>query len=78
VTITGFQRNPFPWYAKASALVHASDFEGFGNVLVEALASGTPVVSTDCPFGPREILTGSLSRFLSPCGDAGSSPRFAG
>jgi glycosyltransferase involved in cell wall biosynthesis len=70
VTITGFRRNPFPWYANASALVLSSDFEGFPNVLVEALACGTPVVSTDCPSGPNEILTGPLKRFLSPCGDA--------
>ena len=70
VTITGFQPNPYPWYARASAVVLCSDFEGFPNVLVEALACGTPVVSTDCPSGPREILTGSLSKYLSPCGDA--------
>ena len=70
VIVTGFRRNPFPWYARAAALIHGSDFEGFGNVLVEALACGTPVVSTDCPTGPREILTGDLSRFLSPPGDA--------
>jgi glycosyltransferase involved in cell wall biosynthesis len=69
VIIAGFQTNPYPWYASASALVLSSDFEGFPNVLVEALACGTPVVSTDCPSGPSEILTGSLSRYLSPCGD---------
>ena len=70
VTIAGFVSNPYPWYAKASALVLSSDFEGFPNVLVEALACGTPVVSTDCPSGPREILTGPLRRYLSPCNDA--------
>ena len=70
VTVAGFRQNPFPWYAHASALVVTSDFEGFGNVLVEALACGTPVVSTDCRSGPSEILTGSLSRYLSPVGDA--------
>ena len=37
--------------------------------MIEALASGTPVISTDCPSGPREILQGSLERFLSPVGD---------
>jgi glycosyltransferase involved in cell wall biosynthesis len=69
VTIAGFQGNPFPWYAKAAAMILCSDFEGFPNVLVEALACGTPVISTDCPSGPNEILTGQLRRYLSPCGD---------
>lgn len=46
----------------------SSDFEGFGNVLVEALAVGTPAVSTECPHGPSEILTGELSKYLVPIG----------
>ena len=75
VTVTGFVSNPYPWYAKALAMVLSSDFEGFPNVLVEALACGTPVVSTDCPSGPREILTGPLQRYLSPCGDAAELAR---
>jgi glycosyltransferase involved in cell wall biosynthesis len=70
VIIAGFQKNPFPWYANAAALVLSSDFEGFPNALVEALACGTPVVSTDCPSGPSEILTGPLARYLSPRGDS--------
>lgn len=69
VTIAGFKTNPYPWMAAARALVLSSDHEGLPNVLVEALACGTPVVSTDCPSGPSEILTGALATGLVPCND---------
>ena len=69
VILTGFQSNPYPWIAHADLLVSSSDFEGFGRTLVEALSLGTPVVSTNCPAGPSEILTDELSPFLSPPGD---------
>lgn len=69
VTIAGFQPNPYPWIAGAELLVLCSDHEGMPNVLAEALACGTRVVSTDCPSGPRELLRDSLARFLVPCGD---------
>jgi len=75
VIVVGFVPNPFPWYARASAMVLSSDFEGFPNVLVEGLACGTPVVSTDCLSGPNEILTGALRQYLSPCGDASALGR---
>lgn len=68
--VPGFAQNPYNWIKNAKALVLSSDFEGFGNVLVEALAVGTPVVSTNCTFGPSEILTGELSRYLVPVGDS--------
>jgi len=69
VIFTGYSANPYAWMKHAELFVFSSDFEGFGRVLAEALIVGTPVVSTDCPAGPREILTGSLSEFLVPIGD---------
>lgn len=56
VIFAGFQSNPYPLIKHAGMLVLSSDSEGFGNVLVEALLCGTPVVSTRCPGGPEEIL----------------------
>ena len=62
--------NPYAYMARARLLVLSSAWEGFGNVLVEAMAVGTPVVATDCPHGPGEILDkGRLGR-LVPVGDA--------
>jgi glycosyltransferase involved in cell wall biosynthesis len=70
VTVAGFQPEPYPWMAGADLLVLCSNHEGLPNVLIEALACGTRVVSTDCPSGPREILSGALARGLVPCGNA--------
>ncbi len=69
VIIPGFQTNPYAWIRKAKALVLSSDYEGLGMVLIEALACGTPVVSTDCPHGPKEIMVGDLSKYLVHVGD---------
>jgi glycosyltransferase involved in cell wall biosynthesis len=69
VRIAGQKQNPYPWMRKADAIVLSSDREGFPNVIVEAIICGTPVVSTDCPSGPREILQPALTSWLSPCGD---------
>ncbi|MEI7614149.1 MAG: glycosyltransferase [Betaproteobacteria bacterium] len=69
VVVAGFQTNPYPWIAHADLLVLCSDHEGMPNVLVEALLLGTPVVSTDCPSGPRELLEAGRYGRLVPCGD---------
>lgn len=69
VLLPGYASNPNPWYARASLFVLSSDHEGFGNVIVEALEHGIPVVSTDCPSGPREILQGGKYGTLVPVGD---------
>ena len=68
VRIAGFQSNPYPWIASAELLVLCSDHEDLPNVLIEALACGTPAVSTDCPSGPREILA-AYPDCLVPCGN---------
>lgn len=70
IELTGFQLNPLPYIKGADVLVMSSLYEGFGNVLVEALACGTPVVSTDCISGPGEILEGGTYGKLVPVGDA--------
>ncbi len=70
VDLPGFYPDPLPLFARAAALAVSSRFEGFGLTLVEALACGTPVVSTDCPTGPAEILAQGDHGRLVPVGDA--------
>ncbi|RYG38396.1 glycosyltransferase [bacterium] len=65
----GFVDNPFRYLSRARLLALSSDFEGLPTALIEALACGTPVVSTDCPSGPREILAGGRYGRLVPVRD---------
>ena len=70
IDLPGFQVNPFAYMSKARLMVHSSKYEGFPNVLVQAMACGTPVVSTDCDHGPREILEDEKWGRLVPVGDS--------
>lgn len=70
VRFVGFQANPFVWMRHARLMAFSSRMEGLGNVLVEALALGQVVVSTDCPVGPREMLDEGRAGLLVPVGDA--------
>ncbi len=69
VYFAGFQENPFAWFSRSSVFALSSIYEGFGNVLVEAMACGTPVVSTNCPSGPSEILDNGQFGELVSVGD---------
>lgn len=69
VELPGFVDNPYKYMKRAGVFVLSSRWEGFGNVLVEAMALGTPVVSTDCPSGPSEILEGGKWGRLVAVGD---------
>jgi glycosyltransferase involved in cell wall biosynthesis len=75
VDMPGFADNPYAHMSKAALFVLSSRFEGLPTVLVEAMACGTPVVATDCPSGPSEILEGGRLGGLVPVGDADALAR---
>ncbi|SDK74625.1 Glycosyltransferase involved in cell wall bisynthesis [Franzmannia pantelleriensis] len=65
VQFLGRKANPYPWMAKASALVLSSNFEGLGLVLIESLALGTQCIATDVPGGIREVLVDDQARLIA-------------
>lgn len=69
VELHGYTDNPYAFFSKSEAFVLSSRWEGLPTVLIEALACGTPVVATDCPNGPREILAEGRYGHLLPVGD---------
>jgi glycosyltransferase involved in cell wall biosynthesis len=72
IIMPGFEKEPLPLMASADLLVLSSAFEGFGNVIVESFSVGTPVVSTDCPHGPNEIISNSSLGILAKVNDPAS------
>ncbi len=69
VYMPGYVDDPYPYMDESRLLVLASRWEGFGNVLIEAMATGTPVVATNCPGGPSEILGDGRWGHLVPVGE---------
>lgn len=72
VLFTGWQKNPYKFIKKSSIFVLSSLWEGFPNVLIEAMCLGLPVVSTNCPTGPDEIITHNIDGMLIPVNDPNS------
>jgi glycosyltransferase involved in cell wall biosynthesis len=70
VAFPGSVKNPYPYMAQSSVFVLSSIYEGLSNALIEATALGTPVVSTNCPHGPAEVLHDGKYGTLVPVGDS--------
>lgn len=69
VAMPGFVENPYAYMSRAAVYVLCSRWEGLPTVLIEALYCGPPIIATDCPSGPREILAGGQHGLLVPVGD---------
>lgn len=69
IKLIGFKKDPTNYISKADIFVFSSFYEGFANVLIEAMASGVPIVATDCDFGPKEIIKNEENGILVPVGD---------
>jgi glycosyltransferase involved in cell wall biosynthesis len=69
VAFVGHRDNVYPYMRRADLYVHTCQFEGFGYTMLEAMACGTPMVATDCPYGPREVLDGGRYGLLVPPDD---------
>lgn len=69
IAFLGFKENPYKYMKNSSVFVLSSIQEGFGNVIIEAMACGVPVVSTNCPAGPGEIIENGKNGILVPVGD---------
>lgn len=69
VYFPGFQENPYKFIKRSDLFIHTCLLEGFGNVIVEAMACGVPVIATDCPYGPREIIRNDENGILVPMED---------
>lgn len=69
VSLPGFVENPFAYMRRAAVFVLPSEYEGLPNVLIQAMACGCPVVSTNCPSGPEDILDNGKYGHLVPVGD---------
>ncbi len=72
ISMPGFVPNPYPYMAHAAGFVLSSRWEGLPTVLVEAMSLGAPIISTDCPSGPREILSDGKYGQLVPVDDLGA------
>ena len=69
VCLYGYEANPYAYMSRADVVVLSSRWEGLPTVLIEAMACGCQLVSTDCPYGPQEILAGGKYGRLVPVDD---------